>query len=160
MSSNAGSPERLPVLLYRGEVVDATQGQDQLLPLLLGAVLERLLEVPGTLGQVPSPPSTLVHGSRSAVLSVSEAADALGISASLAYRLVGRGELPSVRLGRRLVVPRVAIERMLTSAPTPAVDAVPQQPWTATIARPPAQGRIDDRGVAWTAGSSSPKSAS
>lgn len=40
------------------------------------------------------------------VMSVEEAAVLLGISRGLAYELVRRGELPSLRLGRRLVVPR------------------------------------------------------
>ena len=38
-------------------------------------------------------------------LSVEEAGALLGISRDLAYDLVARRELPSVRLGRRLVVP-------------------------------------------------------
>jgi excisionase family DNA binding protein len=42
-------------------------------------------------------------------LSVPEAAKLLGISRALAYELVTRGELPSLRLGRRIVVPRVAL---------------------------------------------------
>jgi excisionase family DNA binding protein len=46
-------------------------------------------------------------------LSVEEAGTLLGISRDLAYDLVARGELPSVRLGRRLVVPRVALEETL-----------------------------------------------
>ena len=46
-------------------------------------------------------------------LSVEEAAALLGISRDLAYGLVTRGELPSVRLGRRLVVPRRALEDRL-----------------------------------------------
>ena len=46
-------------------------------------------------------------------LSVEEAGALLGISRDLAYDLVGRGELPSVRLGRRLVVPRRALEAAL-----------------------------------------------
>ena len=50
-------------------------------------------------------------GSRLA-MSVTEAADLLGISRALAYELVARGDLPSVRLGRRLVVPRVALLAM------------------------------------------------
>ncbi len=45
-------------------------------------------------------------------LSVEEAA-LLGISRDLAYDLVARAELPSVRLGRRLVVPRRALEDAL-----------------------------------------------
>ncbi len=46
-------------------------------------------------------------------LSVEEAGALLGISRDLAYDLVARGELPSVRLGRRLVVPRRALEGTL-----------------------------------------------
>lgn len=40
------------------------------------------------------------------VYSVAEAAAALGIGRSLAFELVRRGELPTVRLGRRRVIPR------------------------------------------------------
>ena len=50
------------------------------------------------------------------VLTVPEIAAVLGISRSLAYELVGRGDLPSIRLGRRIVVPRRAIEEMLDAA--------------------------------------------
>jgi excisionase family DNA binding protein len=39
-------------------------------------------------------------------MTVEEAAQLLGISRGLAYELVRRGKLPSMRLGRRLVVPR------------------------------------------------------
>ena len=46
-------------------------------------------------------------------LSVEEAGGLLGISRDLAYDLVARGEIPSVRLGRRLVVPRRALEAAL-----------------------------------------------
>jgi len=46
-------------------------------------------------------------------LTVTEAAEVLGISRTLAYEMVQRGELPHVRLGRRLVVPVRALERML-----------------------------------------------
>ena len=46
-------------------------------------------------------------------LSVEEAGALLGISRDLAYDLVARAELPSVRLGRRLVVPRRALEEAL-----------------------------------------------
>ncbi|MCA1844399.1 MAG: helix-turn-helix domain-containing protein [Actinobacteria bacterium] len=47
------------------------------------------------------------------VLTVTEAAAALGISRAHAYELVARGELPSLRLGRRIVVPRRGLERLL-----------------------------------------------
>jgi excisionase family DNA binding protein len=43
------------------------------------------------------------------VVSVTEAAELLGISRGLAYELARAGQLPSLRLGRRLVVPRAAL---------------------------------------------------
>ena len=51
-------------------------------------------------------------------LSVEEAAHLLGISRGLAYELVRSGQLPVVRLGRRLLVPKVALERMLAQTKT------------------------------------------
>ncbi|MGH2651001.1 MAG: hypothetical protein ACRDHK_07300 [Actinomycetota bacterium] len=36
----------------------------------------------------------------------------------MAYELIGRGELPSLRLGRRVVVPRKALEELLDVAST------------------------------------------
>jgi excisionase family DNA binding protein len=38
-------------------------------------------------------------------VTVEEAGELLGISRGLAYELVRRGELPSLHLGRRIVVP-------------------------------------------------------
>jgi excisionase family DNA binding protein len=46
-------------------------------------------------------------------LTVEEAAEVLGISRTLAYELVRRGALPSLRLGRRLVVPRAGLLALL-----------------------------------------------
>ncbi len=46
-------------------------------------------------------------------LSIEEAAALLGISRALAYDLVRRGELPQLRLGRRIVVPRKALEAFI-----------------------------------------------
>jgi excisionase family DNA binding protein len=50
-------------------------------------------------------------------VTVEEAAEMLGISRSSAYECVHRGELQALRLGRRLVVPRSALEEMLGGAP-------------------------------------------
>lgn len=47
------------------------------------------------------------------VLTVEETARLLGIGRSLAWRLVSEGELPSVRLGRRVRVPRGELEGWL-----------------------------------------------
>jgi excisionase family DNA binding protein len=46
-------------------------------------------------------------------LSVEEAAEMLGISRTLAYELVRRGVLPHVRLARRIVISRRAVERLI-----------------------------------------------
>lgn len=50
---------------------------------------------------------------RRLALSVPDAATLLGISRAHAYELVARGELPHLRLGRRIVIPRVALEALL-----------------------------------------------
>ena len=49
------------------------------------------------------------------VLTVTEAAAYLGISRTLAYQLVARGELPAIRLGRRVVVPSKALDALLAT---------------------------------------------
>ncbi len=52
----------------------------------------------------------------SLVLSVAEAAAALGVSDDLIYELTEQGELPCLRFGRRKVIPRRAIELLVESA--------------------------------------------
>jgi excisionase family DNA binding protein len=52
-------------------------------------------------------------------MSVPEVADVLGISRAFAYALVARGDLPSLRLGRRVVVPRRALEQLVAQADQP-----------------------------------------
>jgi excisionase family DNA binding protein len=47
------------------------------------------------------------------VMSVEEAAKLLGISRGLAYEAARRGELPTIRLGRRLLVPRWRLLELL-----------------------------------------------
>ncbi len=50
------------------------------------------------------------------VVTVDQAAKALGISRGLAYEMARQGRIPAIRLGRRLLVPRSALERMLAEA--------------------------------------------
>ena len=45
---------------------------------------------------------------------VAEAARLLGIGRNLAYELVRSGQIPSLRLGRRIVVPKGAFDRLLS----------------------------------------------
>ena len=52
---------------------------------------------------------------------VEEAAAILGISRGSAYGLARKGVLPTIRLGRRLLVPRRALERLLDGSGAPAV---------------------------------------
>jgi len=46
-------------------------------------------------------------------LTVNEVARVLGISRGLAYSMVKTGEIPSVRFGKRVLIPRRALERLL-----------------------------------------------
>ena len=46
-------------------------------------------------------------------MTVPEAAKKLGISRNFGYELVKRGELPVIRFGKRLLIPKVALEKML-----------------------------------------------
>lgn len=46
-------------------------------------------------------------------VSVPEAGAALRLSRDLAYAAAASGELPTIRVGRRLLVPVVALERLL-----------------------------------------------
>jgi excisionase family DNA binding protein len=50
---------------------------------------------------------------------VEEAGDLLGISRGSAYNLVRTGQIPALRMGRRLLVSRVALEDLLGHAPPP-----------------------------------------
>jgi excisionase family DNA binding protein len=50
------------------------------------------------------------------VVTVNEAAVMLRISRSSAYEAVRRKEIPTIRIGRRLLVPLVALERLLAAS--------------------------------------------
>jgi excisionase family DNA binding protein len=51
--------------------------------------------------------------------SITEAAQVLGISRASAYEAAHRGELPVRVIGRRMLVPRVALLRLLNEAHIP-----------------------------------------
>jgi len=63
-----------------------------------------------------------------AVLTVSETAALLRMNRNSVYRALHRGELPSVKVGRRLLVPRAALERLLE--PSPSTDEQRADPFT------------------------------
>ena len=47
-------------------------------------------------------------------LNVEEAAKLLGIGRNLAYDRVKTGEIPAIKIGRRFLVPRSALEKLLS----------------------------------------------
>jgi excisionase family DNA binding protein len=49
-----------------------------------------------------------------AVLTVPEAAKLLRLSRTFTYQLVAEGELPCLRFGRRVLVPRAALEQFIS----------------------------------------------
>jgi excisionase family DNA binding protein len=53
-------------------------------------------------------------------LTVPETARILGIGRHSAYVAVRTGAIPSLRIGKRILVPRQAVERMLAAALQPA----------------------------------------
>ncbi len=54
-----------------------------------------------------------------ATLTVDEAAAHLGVGRNAAYEAIRRGEIPALRIGGRILVPRVALERLLADAGQP-----------------------------------------
>ncbi len=58
-------------------------------------------------------------------MSIQECANLLGIGRTSAYEAIRRGDIPSVKIGRRRLVPRVALERLLAEAGT--VDGAAKQ---------------------------------
>jgi excisionase family DNA binding protein len=73
----------------------------------------------GATGEVSEP--TLGIGAIAPVgerltLTVEEAARLLGISRAFAYEAVNAGSIPSIRIGRRILVPKAALERLLTAS--------------------------------------------
>lgn len=49
---------------------------------------------------------------------IEEAAQALGIGRNQAYEAAHKGEIPTVRIGRRILVPVAALDRMLAGGKT------------------------------------------
>jgi len=65
----------------------------------------------------PAPaPAETPAGEERLTYTLNEAARRLGISRALAYEAANRGELPVCRIGRRVLVPRAALLRLLEDA--------------------------------------------
>ena len=69
-------------------------------------------------------------------ISVEEAAKRLGLSRGLTYEAVRRGEIPSIRIGRRILVPRVALEQLLYQGRSDALGKNEDR-WHSFALRPP-----------------------
>ncbi len=48
-------------------------------------------------------------------LSVHEASNLLGLGRGSVYEAIRTGQIPSIRVGRRILIPRAALERLLAS---------------------------------------------
>jgi excisionase family DNA binding protein len=57
----------------------------------------------------------------SLTLTIKEVAGALNISRGLAYKAVRDGSIPTIRIGRRLLVPRRALEKLLETPIPPDI---------------------------------------
>ena len=64
-----------------------------------------------------SAPAEAPAGEERLTYTLNEAARRLGISRALAYEAAHRGELPVCRIGRRVLVPRAALLRLLEDGP-------------------------------------------
>lgn len=53
------------------------------------------------------------------VMTVEEVAKALGISRNTAYQAVASGEIPSIRVRGRIIIPRALYQRMLAGEGKP-----------------------------------------
>ena len=63
---------------------------------------------------------TIPHPEHQPFMSVTEVAAVLGLSRAHTYRLAGAGDIPSVRRGRRVLFPTVAIRRFAHLPDLPA----------------------------------------
>ena len=81
-------------------------------------------------------------------LTVEEAGRLLGISRGAAYRAAACGQIPTIRLGRRLLVPTARLHQLLGLTPTeavkpsegPADDATAEGRWRSTPPTPSLSG--------------------
>jgi excisionase family DNA binding protein len=61
-------------------------------------------------------------GAARATMTVSEAALLLGLSESAAYQAVARGEIPAIKIGRRVLVKRKQLLAMIVDPAPSAID--------------------------------------
>lgn len=54
---------------------------------------------------------------------IPEAARILGIGRNSAYEAARRGQIPTIKIGKLLLVPRAALDRLIQSATAPGTEA-------------------------------------
>ena len=64
----------------------------------------------------PTSPATAARPQQRVTWTVHETAERLGLTVSTVYAYIDSGQLPAVRLGRRLLIPREAVERLVERA--------------------------------------------
>jgi excisionase family DNA binding protein len=71
---------------------------------------------PNSMKAKPGTPELLIKTNETLTLSVSEVAKALGTSNNTVYEAVRQGQIPVVRWGRRIFIPKIALAKMLDEA--------------------------------------------
>jgi excisionase family DNA binding protein len=67
------------------------------------------------------------------LVSVPEAARLLGVGTTFGWAMVRNGEIPSVRLGRRVLVPRAALEQLAGTHQAQQTGNAPDRPFPAPV---------------------------
>jgi hypothetical protein len=75
--------------------------------------------------------------------SVEEAGKILGLSRASAFAAANRGDIPTIRIGKRLIVPRRALERMLGANEADAHVGGQQAPQSVAAPAAPAPQRVE-----------------
>jgi excisionase family DNA binding protein len=84
-----------------------------------GPVLSSVTPTPARL-QLPSVPKAPEHQLARITLTVPEVATVLGLSRTKTYEAIANGQIPSVKIGRRLLVPAAAFNAWLAGASAPS----------------------------------------
>jgi excisionase family DNA binding protein len=87
-------------------------------PLVLADALRGLGQGSGEPGGAGRSAGVITTGPDRLTLTVEEAAASLGISRASAYEAVRRGEIPSIRIGRRVLVPKASLARLVGIDPS------------------------------------------
>ncbi len=81
-------------------------------------------KVDGSLIMLSSKASMSEENEKCLVFSTSEVAKLLGVSKNKVYEATSTGQIPSIKCGRRILIPRVALIKMLEEAGNVRTDKV------------------------------------